>query len=405
MPRRRHPRPGRVGDYWLSQPWPDSGIWYRTWYDRGPPRRLRRASLGTEDFQAAFDALVAWVAGHATQPETPAADTLLESVWLRYWEQHGKHLASAEATRIALGYWSELLPEARVAELTPTRQRAFVEALRSRGHSNGYIARILTVGRAALNRAYRYGELDRAPYILPVPAGPPRERRLSLEEMARFLLQVRTAHLATYCAVALATLARPEAILELQRFQLDFATGLVHLNPAGRPQTKKYRPVVPMGATLRRVLELGTAAHVVAWHGRPVASVKTAFRDTAARAGLPGVTPYTLRHTMATELRRRGVPPWEVAGMLGHKSAGYATTEIYAKYDPTYLGQAGVALEQYFNDLRAEAGRLRSGCDQLRSLQIPEKAAKVLIVLVGAAGIEPATTTMSTQGESHRSRA
>ena len=61
------------------------------------------------------------------------------------------------------------------------------------------------------------------------------------------------------------------------------------------------------------------------------------------RAGLsPDVSPYTLRHTMATELRKRGVPAWEVAGLLGHKAGSYRTTEIYAKFGPDYLaGQPG----------------------------------------------------------------
>ena len=51
--------------------------------------------------------------------------------------------------------------------------------------------------------------------------------------------------------------------------------------------------------------------------------------------------PYTIRHTMATELRKRGVPPWEVSGMLGHRSE-HKTTEIYAHYAPDYLGDGGV---------------------------------------------------------------
>ena len=55
---------------------------------------------------------------------------------------------------------------------------------------------------------------------------------------------------------------------------------------------------------------------------------------------------------MATELRRRGVSVWEAAGMLGHKTAGYRTTEIYAKYDPDYLGQAVKAIDAYFIELQ-----------------------------------------------------
>lgn len=43
--------------------------------------------------------------------------------------------------------------------------------------------------------------------------------------------------------------------------------------------------------------------------------------------------------------------------MLGHRSAGYRTTEIYAKYDPSYLGQAVTAIDSYVTELDALTSR------------------------------------------------
>jgi len=57
------------------------------------------------------------------------------------------------------------------------------------------------------------------------------------------------------------------------------------------------------------------------------------------------------RQTMAVELRKRGVPPWEVQGILGHKSGGYRTTEICAKYDPDYLSKSAQAIDDYMNEV------------------------------------------------------
>ncbi len=54
---------------------------------------------------------------------------------------------------------------------------------------------------------------------------------------------------------------------------------------------------------------------------------------------------------MAIELRKRGVPPWEVQGILGHKSGGYRTTEIYAKYDPDYLSKSAEAIDDYMKEI------------------------------------------------------
>ncbi len=91
-------------------------------------------------------------------------------------------------------------------------------------------------------------------------------------------------------------------------------------------------------------------------------SIKHALRRAAERAGVPAVSPKTFRHTMATELRRRGVPAWEVSGMLGHKTGG--TSEVYAKYDPDYLGHAAQAIDAYFGEMRGPVDNpLRSICD------------------------------------------
>ena len=203
-----------------------------------------------------------------------------------------------------------------------------------------------------------------------------------------------------YCLIAFNTLARPEAILELKVFQIDFENRLIQLNPPGRRQTKKYRPVVPATATLLPWLRTVKNGNIVSYFGREVSSIKTAYRAAAARADLdPDVTPYTIRHTMATELRRRGVTPWEVAGMLGHQTGGYRTTEIYAKYDPDYMSKAVDAIDTYFADLQPLLMRpLVLGATPLRAscvLDLGPRIPQVLEKMVGAAGIEPATPTMS----------
>src|SRR5690606_1033801 len=80
-------------------------------------------------------------------------------------------------------------------------------------------------------------------------------------------------------------------------------------------------------------------------------SVKNAWGKLRARAKLSeDVIPYTIRHTMATELRRRGVPEWEIGGMLGHRGRG--ETERYAKYAPDYLSEAASAIDDYFHELQ-----------------------------------------------------
>ena len=50
--------------------------------------------------------------------------------------------------------------------------------------------------------------------------------------------------------ILIGTACRPEAALELTGAQLDFEDRLIDLNPRGRAQTKKFRPVVKMPEAL-----------------------------------------------------------------------------------------------------------------------------------------------------------
>ena len=126
-------RLGQIGRYWLSRR-RNSAAWCRTWFDAST-RQTCRASLGTDDLDEAKLALAAWITANAQ----------------------------------------------------PTRAR-------SKGLSDGYIRRILAVGQAALNRAYREGEITYVPRILLslAPEAEPRERLLTIDE-AKALFAAATA--------------------------------------------------------------------------------------------------------------------------------------------------------------------------------------------------------------------
>jgi integrase len=77
------------------------------------------------------------------------------------------------------------------------------------------------------------------------------------------------------------------------------------------------------------------------------------------RALLPAwFVPKTLRHTLATWLRQRGVPAWDVSGLLGHHSD--STTDAYAKFDPSYMRAVRSTLEDIIKDLAHDIPRLRA---------------------------------------------
>lgn len=353
MPRKRTDHPGQIGDYWLTKR-PNSSSWCRTWFDRATHQTCR-ASLGTDDFREAQLALAQWVTLNRTMRHEPPADVLLEDCLVRYWERDGKKLRSHVQARIGLKKWSDFFPGATVLEVTDLRVRQFVESLREKGLSHGYIRRILSNGARALHIAVQHGEITWAPHIDLglAPEGEPRERVLTMAEMARLFAEAEHEHLIMFLMLAVGTAARPNALLKLTTEQIDTHRHTIRLQPAGVRQTKKRNPTLPLCDTLLTSLHRLPPGPVVSYFGRHVQDIGRAFNRARDRAGLgKDVSPYTIRHTMATELRIRGVPVWEVAGWLGH-SSGYRITERYAKGNPEALAGALRATETYFVDLAA----------------------------------------------------
>jgi integrase len=346
----------QIGEWWLSQR-SGSPAWYATCYDTAA-QRTRRVSLGTDDFEQARQRLLErYLEQH--RPENALADAVaLADILLDYYKKHGTEVRSAGSVKTSCGYWVDFFGEASIAEATkPPQLEAFVAHLVAQGFSTAYIQRILGVGKAALQRAWRRGEIAGVPYIpsVKVDYGEPLGRPLKIAELAR-LLQEAPDHLRLMLMILIGTACRPEAALELTGAQIDFDELLIDLNPRGRKQTKKFRPVVKMPDTLVRVLANAPSGRLVTFQGRPVKKINKAWRGMRQAAGLDDdVNPYSIRHTVARWMRQNAVPAWEVAAQLGHKSRDYRTTELYAAFDPAYLQDAVRAIDLLFDKLRASS--------------------------------------------------
>jgi len=353
MPRERF----QIGDYWLSKR-QNSPNWCRTWFDRDT-RQTRRVSLGTGDFERAKVLLAQWVTTHGDWSQTGAGDVMLADVFTRYHEQHVRHeVAQPDSQRRSLYIVLEAAPEATVADFGLERQERIVRRLRDAGYRNGTIKRSMAAAHAALNWAWRRELVDRVPPAVTVPEDPPRERVLSVDELAALWDAAAYPHQRMFLLLLVGTAARPGAVLDLTRFQCDLERGLIDLNPSGRAQTAKRRPVVPMAEPLRPWIAACKPGHLVHWQGQAVASMKKSWQRMRAAAGLDdAVVPYVVRHTVASELRARGVPELEIAGMLGHHMPNVRTTGRYAKYSPSYLGEARGALDALLKEWGRAATR------------------------------------------------
>lgn len=214
------------------------------------------------------------------------------------------------------------------------------------GRKPGSTRKSLSTIRAALRWAERKALIDKAPHIWLPPAPPPRDRRLSREEFAKLELAAdATAHLSAFIAIARYTAARAGAILSLRWEQVDFAQRRISLGGAGRQKRRAVVPLHPdLAFRLALMREAAETEYVIEWAGKPVKSIKNAFRKAVERAGLDkSITPHCIRHTAASWMAMAGIPMSEIAAVLGH-SDSRVTEKHYAKYSPTYLQRAVRAL-------------------------------------------------------------
>lgn len=260
-----------------------------------------------------------------------------------------------------------------VGEITPDQQRLFTTHLSDLGMKASTIDRVLSVGQAALNRAVKWQMLDRSPHIFFVESveqkrsREPLGRPIGPTELAKLLDATCHRHLFMFILLAANTLARPGAILDLRRIQCDLLNGVLAINPPGRTQTKKRRPTVPITPTLRTWLEAENQADafLVSYNGNRIRDIKGTWCSARRAAGLDArVTPYSIRHGIARELRKRKVPKEQISLFLGHLDNGPgSTTDIYAPFEPEYCAEAVAALEDVMAEVR--------NCLKTRSLDDP----------------------------------
>lgn len=346
----------RIGDFWIS-PHPRSGVLCRTWYDERS-RQTRRVSLRTRDLEEGRLKLAAFVLqGRVLRHEAPSAVTL-DLILARYYEEHGHGRPAWRNIRRALDLWRAFFEGKTVAEVTPSGIDAFTAHLKAMGFAIGYVSTVLAYGRAALNRARRRGELAMVPFVPDVQTAAdkldkePKGRPLSQAEMAG-MIEHAPAWLRLFIVAAGNTLGRPEAVLALTPFQYERDMGILKLNPAGRQQNKKRRPTVPVTPTLAAWIATTTGDRIIHKEGRVIhkTTLRRAWLATAKAAGVVGSAPYSIRHTMGREMRRRGVVKEQRDGMMGHQRS--STGDIYAPYDPGYLADAAAAIDAYWGEVFA----------------------------------------------------
>jgi integrase len=314
--------------------------------------------------EAQREALEMEASGSDPLPSTlTVADALRE--YLAWYKAHKKPHAYRQAELKARAFILPFLGARGVAELTTQEIRHWLEALATRpprlrasrfsseqNHRNeadrrarkATANRILTVLRAALNRAYHDGKVGsdeawrRVKPFHNVDA--PKIRYLSIDEATR-LINACAPDFRGLVQAALLTGCRYGELIHMicHDFNPDAGCVTVRESKSGKPRH------VPLTEEGQRFFERSTA-------GKPGGEVMFSHRDgtpwgnshqqrplerACEIAGIePAVSFHVLRHTYGSLLAMRGVPLQVIAEALGHADTRI-TSRHYAHLMPSYV--------------------------------------------------------------------
>ncbi|WP_420142286.1 hypothetical protein [Sphingomonas sp.] len=380
----------RRGKYWLGWDRKADGTLRSPylaifWYDRAA-RRTKSASTGTdaeEEGMIALDRRYLADRGeapaycpHCGQPMARAAAYLLTDAIADYRLEIGDERDSADSIAARLKHVVDFLEvegliETSCAEATTAlfadRFRAWSraqpvvyrnkagEVTGSRPRSPATTEESVLQLAAVLNHAANADRSDARPKFRPLArkqVSQARRVRVDVAVLADMLAYAaepakRRTALHAFIVASICTLARPDAIVDIAtlpgRRQWWPGAPTLALNPAGRAQTKKFRPLLPVVPLLGEWLaftranaenddpRMRTGGWLVNYYGRPVRDIDSAWTAMLTALDLPRERewrPYVLRHSLATIVRAAGVPLWELQGFMGHHTGG--TTETYA---------------------------------------------------------------------------
>lgn len=367
------PKPAYTRGIYSLEKRPDRTNYDIVWYDRAA-RRQRGTSARTCDLAEAIKALdrkylgqeACPTCGRAYERQGSLVVTAIADYLTMKEGSHAYHSASVRL-RHCLGFVVEKNPAmlcANVTERTIEQFRTYMAAKTYRtpagrvkplslstteGCVLALAAAINATGEKAQFKAMNLRSVSNTP-----------QHRSSIAELAAMfqyaLDRPRGKNLLRYLRAAVATMARPDAVMDIHngRRQWVSAARVLNLNPEGRRQTKKHRPIIPIAKQFAPHLDAITGPYI------PVASIRSEWQRMARELGLPGEGEAgwkLIRRSMATLLRNRLGEQYmpQIERFLGHRQE--SMSDIYALASPAQLGRALREIEKII----AEIERLAPG--------------------------------------------
>lgn len=340
-----------------------SPFWYIQYYCKQRKRTVNLPTgcrIGAEDDKAEL-----CLAGFILERDKPLnrqpEEVLLAQVLEDYWREHAQHTRSAQTIRHTLDRLQgpNGLRVYAVSDLRPNVQADYIRRLREQKFSRSTIHNEMAYLKAALRHAQKNNRIVSFPTI-DVPTGSkPRERVLSPTEARALMEACEHTHTRDFILIALCTGQRKGVILNLKWFQVSFDNGLIDFRQ--EDETTKRSGLVAMNTILRnRLLELKerrSTEYVLEYEGLPLKDIKRSFATACRRAGIEGVTPHTLRHSMASWAAGEGISMHEIKNILGHASV-VTTDKNYIKYSPNHTQRGVQTVELLLKSVSDEGGKL-----------------------------------------------
>jgi len=337
--------------------------WFIVWYERGVKRR-KPTGCGQGDLEGAQAKLAEFI-GQRLKPSGPRGpdQMTVETAISLYAKEHAPQTAAPERIAFALepilAWWGDKPVSAIRGETCRRYARERTRTVK-RGDqlvqvpiAPATVRRELGALAAALEHCRREGYLLNPPAVVLPGKTRSKERWLTRQEAARLLRACRKVtrgarlYLPLFVLVGLYMGARKEAILSLQWQPntaggwVDLDQGVIDFRAPSRGATKKRRVKAKIPDRLLTFLRLArprTRQYVIEHNGKMIADIKKAFNHAAELAGMPEVTPHTLRHTAITWRVQKGVPLWEVAGFVG--TSPQMIERVYGHHSPDHQERA-----------------------------------------------------------------
>lgn len=310
------------------------GVYYITWSVGG---KTHRRSTGQTDRDEAEKVRASLVLQSRQRNNTQSLT--VEQALDDYMREHSDHIPSKDVTRFNAVHLKAFFGGMQVSEVTPSKVKEYIREKRDEKYADGTIRKQLTPLSAAFNHARKEGRIF-SHAIITMPNPTTSKTKTLNQAEAKSLLDVCTEnYLRLFVAMGIYTGARKSAILDLKWSQVNLKDRMINFNPPGRAQTKKHRPIVPIGKELLEMLKearnINKGQYVVMFRGDRLWDIKKGFKEACNRAKLKNVTPHTLRHTFATWLAQAGVDMWRIAKLLGDTIR--TIEKNYAHHAPEYM--------------------------------------------------------------------